>query len=555
MTCMRSLTVLAFVLSLVFLPGLAPAQDGPPETFAVLPFEVHGPQKYSYLEQGIQSMLVSRLTWQDRYHPLDRSRIRAASGEIDSAARAESVRTDLEADYLIWGSVTIMDQETSLDVRVLDAEGRETPYTRQTSMEQLIPSLETVAGSINTQVFQRIEPEPAAQEEGQGARPLNPDLVYNESDAGSFYLNPEFSYAGATDENVRWRSQSLPMVGIGMVVDDIDSDGQNEVLILEEHGVFAYRLEEGRLRPIGDYQVSSRIQCLNINLIDLNRDGLQEIVVSALYGEETPSSFILNFKDGSFSLVHDDIRLLLNVVRTPPDYLPVLVGQKVRMPRIFFGQVAEVIRQGDEYQLERTLNLPSKANVFNFAYLPFEQEYKILVVSEKNKLLVYSATGHLQAGTEEMYAGSSLGIAKPDILPGMGERRPEQQDDDYYYLPSRLIPVNLDKDNHFELLVNKNISVSAQFFSRYRYFPQGEIHNLFWDGVGLNINWKTRRIKGSVVDYGIADIDNNGKLELYVCLNTHPGITGLNRRQTIVLAYSLDLDEGEVNGIIRPAQE
>lgn len=555
MTRMRSLTVLAFFLSLVFLPCSALAQDGPPETFAVLPFEVHGPQNYSYLEQGIQSMLVSRLTWQDRYHPLDRSEIRTVSGEVDSTARAQSLLVDLGTDFLIWGSVTIMDQETSLDVRVLDAAGQMTPYDKQTSLDQLIPSLETVAGSINTQVFQRIEPEPAAQEESPGAQPLNPDLVYNESGAGSFYLNPEFSYAGATDENVRWRSQSLPMTGIGMVVGDTDSDGQNEVLILEEDGVFAYRVEEGRLRLIADYKVGSRIRCLNINLIDLNRDGLQEIVISALYGEETPASYILNFKDGSFSVIDDDIRLLLNVVRTPPDYLPVLVGQKVKMPRIFFGSVSEVVRQGNTYQLERSLNLPSRANVFNFAYLPFEQEYKILVVNEKNKLLVYSATGHLQAGTEEMYAGSSLGIVKPDVLPGMGERRPEQQDNDYYFVPSRLTPVNLDKDNRFELLVNKNISVSAQFFSRYRYFPQGEIHNLFWDGIGLNINWKTRRIKGSVVDYGIEDIDNNGKLELYVCLNTHPGITGLNRRQTIVLAYSLDIDENNVSGIIRPTQE
>jgi hypothetical protein len=111
-----------------------------------------------------------------------------------------------------------------------------------------------------------------------------------------------------------------------------------------------------------------------------------------------------------------------------------------------------------------------------------------------------------------------------------------------YYIPLRMVPVNLNKDKAYEVLVNRNISVAAQFFSRYRSFPQGEVHTLFWDGIGLSLAWKTRRIKGTVVDYGINDVDNNGTMDLYTCVVTHPGAMGFGSRKTFVVAYPLSAD-------------
>ena len=54
---------------------------------------------------------------------------------------------------------------------------------------------------------------------------------------------------------------------------------------------------------------------------------------------------------------------------------------------------------------------------------------------------------------------------------------------------SAMLVVNLDKDDRYELLVSKNISLAAQFFETYRTFSQGEIHSLYWDGVGMITSW------------------------------------------------------------------
>ena len=126
-------------------------------------------------------------------------------------------------------------------------------------------------------------------------------------------------------------------------------------------------------------------------------------------------------------------------------------------------------------------------------------------------------------------ATSGLGVDKNYQLPSK------------YYAPMRLIAADIGNTGEYVLLVNKPISVSAQFFENYRFFPEGEIESLYWDGVGLGLQWKTRRIKGSVVDFALADPNNDGTKDLVVCLNTHPGALGLQNRKTVVVFYPLDL--------------
>jgi len=111
----------------------------------------------------------------------------------------------------------------------------------------------------------------------------------------------------------------------------------------------------------------------------------------------------------------------------------------------------------------------------------------------------------------------------------------------------RMLAVNLDRDDNWELLVNRPISTASQFFERYRFFPQGEIHALYWDGVGLGLQWKTRRVKGSVADFALADVNNDGVQDLVLCVNTHPGALGMESRKTMVLAYPLDLSKVDPN--------
>ena len=69
------------------------------------------------------------------------------------------------------------------------------------------------------------------------------------------------------------------------------------------------------------------------------------------------------------------------------------------------------------------------------------------------------------------------------------------------------------------------------------------IHAMLWDGMGLNLLWKTRRIKGTVTDVSLADVDNNGKLDLVVSVNAFAGVMNGTQTRCAVFLYPLDSNQ------------
>jgi TolB-like protein len=534
----------AFLAAFLFVAlAASPALAQQPLTYGVLPFEVHGPEIYNHLSQGIQSMLISRLNREGRFVPVDKAKV-SPTGKLapGSTEQAREIAASLGAEYLIWGSVTILGKEASLDIQVMEQGQEPWSQSSRTVLDNLIPVLESSAASINDRIFPSQRPDPVPAKSGTMVKQLSPGLVMNETEQGQqFYLNPEFRYGGTTDAAGQFRSQSLPFSSLGMIVGDADNDGRNEIFIIEDRRVRAYSFEQGKLLELDTFELPHTFLCLNINMLDIDRDGYQEIIVTALQ-EKTPRSFMLNLKDKKFTAVAERIDLYLNVIRTPPDFLPTLIGQKQGWERLLQSPVHEIDRISGEFRLGRRLSLPSEANALNFNYLPQKDGYKLVLADKKDKLRIYSERGELQYSTMDEYAGSGIGLETDDTMPGLRKSRSSEGNETYYYVPLRLLPMDLNKDGNAELIVNRNISLAGRLFGRYRSFPQGEIHNLVWDGIGLNTTWKTRRLKGTVEDYGVADINNDGRLDLYVLVNTHPGFSGMTNIKTVIMGYTLDLE-------------
>ena len=525
----------------VLLLCAAPALAQEAKTFAVLPFGVHGPQEYQYLSQGIQSMLTTRLTWPENFTPLDAATVKKAAATLPAdAGSAEKIRQALGADYLVWGSLTVMGQECSLDVNTVDPEGANQPRPVQTNLSQVIPTLETVAADINAQVFGR--PETATAQAQPVVRPMNEALIVNESKAGTAYANPSLKYQDADTSMGRWRSQTLPFASRGMVVCDGDGDGKNEVFMLTDSTLLAFRVNEGEMRQVAMLDLPKNRNFLRLNNIDLNRDGRHELIIAAVQDKD-PKSLIVDFDGSKFSIQQDLIPFFLGVLNMPPAFSPTLVGQGVGRVKYLDSKIQQVIKAAGKYELGPTINLPMGGTVFNTTFLPFENDYQIIMIDDYDYMRIYSSTGSLLTTTSETYAGSNLGIEYLSTPLGLSPVTGDNVPPDKVFIPLRAIPANLDKDNRFELVISRNISVSAQFFSNYRDYPQGEIHSLYWDGVGMSLEWKTARIKGTVTDYSLADLDNDGALDLVVSINTHTGMAGTAKKRTMVVAYPLNLSQ------------
>jgi hypothetical protein len=354
-------------------------------------------------------------------------------------------------------------------------------------------------------------------------------------------LNPAFKYQLESQRKTgRWQSQALPFVSTGMIVHDADNDGQKEIFLITEHQVIAMTNKERRLVKLDSFDVTPRVKLLNINILDIDRDKKAEIFVSGIFSGKA-RSYVLQFYHNKLHVRDQDIELFFNVVLHPPEFTHRLVGQKAGRRELFAKNVHEVIQVEGKYQLSLQLNLPSEANVFNFAYLPQgAADYKIVVADSKDRLRVYSKDMERQYRTDETYAASGLGLEMTNQFPGMGVAEKGSESMKFYYIPNRLLPINLERSGKYRLLVSQSESKAAEFFPRYRHFPQGSMHSLKWDGLGLNTVWKTQIIRGTIVDYGISDVNNNGQDDMYVCVNTHPGALGIGKRKTMILSYPLE---------------
>ncbi len=496
------------------------AQGATIKRFSVLPFKVNGPKEFRYLSQGVQSMLISRLTTPSR---LEYEKI------SDTQENKEKILKNNHLDILIFGDVTVIGKQLSIDINILDHNGKLHTKKISASQDNLITKFDEEVSSLKNQLLgiKETKKQPTTQTTTTNPPPAT--------------LNPAFEYmkgmGGAGSEMGYTRTQSLPYEMVGMDVGDANGDGKNEVFILSYHKVYAYLLINNKLKEIGEYEFGKNIMGLNINLFDSNRDGYCEVFISAIDTEGDPSSLVLTFKNNKFRIKEKRLKFYINVKRIPPDYSKRIVGQGPGIGRIFSPGVHEIISMSGKYSLGPKINLPQQANVFNFAYLPEKDSYKIVVVNDYNDLKVFNEDLQTLYKTSTKYAGSSINIVSSNALPGLGEVVTDPKN--MYYLPTRLLPYDLERDGKFEIIVAHNISVASMIFSRYRDFPEGEIHALIWDGVGLSIKWKTRTIKGSIMDYGIKDIDNDSKKELYVGINTYPGPIGFRKKRTIVLIYKL----------------
>jgi len=548
----KRLTIFFAALVAVFMmTAPAPAQDV--RSFAVLPFEYNGPEPYKYLTKAFQASLNNDLEWVGHVEPTSSS-----LSEIkvpNSTAAALTTMKSLGVDYLVTGSITLIGKEASLEIQAKGLDGKDWKQSGKMEIDEITPWLDAQSRAIMGDVFNRpgystAEVKKTAPAAAASSGPANTTFIMGENE-GQYQasgLNPQFRYEGGTENVGRWRSQTMRYSSYSMIVDDADGDGQNEVIILQKTAISAYRFKEGKLEHLETFDLRLNTDSLRIEGADLDRDGVIELVVGGYQleaqtglkaPEGTPRSCILTFKGGKFKYVAERVNRFLGILRIPPTYQPILVAQNKGQRNLFDDRINEAYIKGNDVELGQPIQVPPFGNVYNMAYIPQDLGFNYIVLSNKHKLVTYSQTLERLYESDQTFNSSGIAVAMADKMLGMGPGVTEENKTKYN-IPFRMIVSPITDKNKYELLLNKDLSAAASLFEGYTYYTQGEIHSLFWDGVGLNLAWKTRRIKGQVSDIALADLNNDGKKQLCVLINTFAGI-GYGNRKTVVLAYDLNM--------------
>ncbi|HZF60253.1 MAG TPA: VCBS repeat-containing protein, partial [Desulfovibrio sp.] len=508
---------LTFSVCLMLVAVAAGAASAAAKSAVVLPFVVNAPQSYAYLSKAVQATIQGRL---DRPGVLE---ARTGQNKAASQAEAQQALRSSGADNAIWGSVSVMGNDCTVVMNSVDKAGKTWSKTAQAPVSELTTSVQNLTSAMSMEVFgissAMRTPGSTASGSPRGAT-ANGDIVTNETGQQQVYLNPQFRYQGAgAEDGSRLRTQRLGYNMVDMAVGDFNGDGKNEIAILSDHDLRIYSWPaNGQLRLIGETVVSRSNNNFSMRAIDINRDRSMALVVTTTEeSSNRPYSFIYSFKGNKFTTIADRIPYYVSVMRVPPTYSPTLVGQGWDSLKLFAPGVRIMTKQDGKYTLGTRLDLPTGATVFNCVWLPAGKNGKgeqlVMLTDDERIKLFQGHSNSLIHTTMERYSGSATGMDHYKGMPGLGVDK-NYQLPSKYYAPMRLIAADIGNTGDYTLLVNKPISTAAQFFDRYRFFPQGEVHALYWDGVGLGLKWKTRRIRGSVAEIDLADVNNDGILDL-----------------------------------------
>ena len=104
----------------------------------------------------------------------------------------------------------------------------------------------------------------------------------------------------------------------------------------------------------------------------------------------------------------------------------------------------------------------------------------------------------------------------------------------------RLMALKPDKDGKSQVLAIRNFDIADRKLEVFRSFNEAQIIGFGWDGLGLQPEWKTRKMTGCIRDFALGDFDNDGELEMVCALVLDEGriITTIPKSTLIALKFA-----------------
>ena len=125
----------------------------------IMPFEIHAQDDLSYLQKQIPQAIKTQLEQEGaNVLILDTMSISAWKKLAESTAEIRNLGAQTGADYVIWGSLTLLGQNFSLDAKLLTSEDGEEPYAFSVEgegVENLIGSVNKLVQELGLKLFKR----------------------------------------------------------------------------------------------------------------------------------------------------------------------------------------------------------------------------------------------------------------------------------------------------------------------------------------------------------------------------------------------------------------
>ena len=574
-------TVFFLLLAAAITGSVLQAAETRPYRIAIVPFAINAEKDLTYLRNGIADMLTSRLAWENKVQVLGREQTVAAAKQATgplNEIQAQILGAKLEADYVLFGSLTIFGNSISMDAKMVDVSGQRQTlsfFNQAEGMGKVIPQINRFATDINTNVFGRQmaapaalggAPATAATAPGASRQPaprhdihahpeklmeggFQPEDIPTGSPlvvAGapkdaqqSSSLNPAFiATAGSQGRSQEfWKSPAFNSLISGIDIGDVNGDNILETVVATPEKIMIYQGVNNKFRKIYEHKTSKFARNIGTDIADINGNGTPEIYITGLNNQLTGvNSTVLEFNGNGFQVLAKDSRWFFRVV----DHNlrgKILLGQRRKADQMdpFSGEVFELNWEGTEISATERLLPSGKASVIGVAFNDILNNGAdaIIAYTKTDKLQVLNHSGKAEWTGGETLGGNLQHLAMP--TQGRGD-----QGLNSFYLPTRLKTADLDGDGKIEVLLINNFEVAGRKLQQFRSYSGGQLEAHVWNGLGMVPQWKTRKISGRIQDFAVGDFDGDGRRELVAAVIMKEGRVVTTKPKSAVIAYELN---------------
>ena len=480
------------------------------KSVVLFPLTVFADQSKAYLNQGVKSMLISRISGGDieiipdeKYIPFLGNNMKQG---ITSKKRAGELARNCKADYAIFGSITTIGGGYSLDLSLLEvAKDKLKRISKAVDEDQLIPQLADVAYTLRALIQGKELPpsrkitEPAAvSPESRTAKGIFSTTTSDNQSTKDLEKGLLFK---PTREYQEFKPTGKISVGISAMAFDMgDLDGKPgaELLVLERKKLHLYTRQGVSFVLKDTLKAGLGEDFLKVSIGDTDNNGTDKIFLVSRYGERARST-VLKW-DGKFKRL--DRRMgHMQIVRDPDSKKALLLFQDSKVDKLFSGRIYCIDYKNKEKFIIKE-PLPELKGVHFYTLTLFDintdGDPEWIGLGNESRLYVWNKEGAILWNGDKHLGGTNNAILLGNAPPGEPPPR--------ITFNSRLLVTDIDDDGKREILAIQNIPL-IKHVTNFKVYTKSNLIAYRLDGTRLTPAWTTREI-----DWCITDMQVDGQI-------------------------------------------
>ncbi|MBI5598810.1 MAG: VCBS repeat-containing protein [Deltaproteobacteria bacterium] len=511
---------------------------------AVIPWRVHAEGNPEYIEKAVTDMLTSRVGSADGIEIIRKDIVSDAVKEYGGAEftekAAEDVGRKLGADYVLFGSFSLVGGNLSMDAKLLNLKSGvlKSLYSTGRGMDSAVD----MTGELASDAVSLITGVPAAPRRAGGSYTGKFSTPQPSAGVAREGAEAELAEEGFIIKKKKGERGFIGKKRIGegsykmMEAADLDGDGKAEIAFLGEKEIVIAKVEGEGLKKVKVITAGDLVQNVSISAYDGDGDGRPELYVSRI-GESFPDGCVLKYKDGTYALTSCGIQFFMRAVEVQGKG-KILLGQGFRREGGFNKAVKVLKVEGAVVKDAGDFTLPPNVGIYDLALLDItgDGENDVVALDARGFMKIYTKRENGQWAEEWKSAESYGGDLNTIELAGGKESSARG----FVSVNGRFLYADVNGDGALDVIIKKNVAggIFGEMSERVMSFKNGSVRGLDWDGAVLAESWRTKDITGYIADFFIGDMDNNGEKDITILVVEQGGLFS-GKETSALLSYKL----------------